>query len=283
MTAAKWHEGHLIAFDVESTGVNPHQDRIVTAAIVHVTPGNRPRTLSWLIDPGVEIPTEASDVHGWTADRLAGELDGAEARYSHVARQAPMTRAGALESIASQVAFAMTSGTPLVACNAAFDLTVLDAELARHDLPTLVQRVAGHTVANVVDPQVLDKAYDPFRRVKGGCTGSKKGYNCGGCGATDKTLSGLCTHYGIVLAGAHDAGADALAAARLAVRIVQGWPDAARLKLSTLHAHQVEWRREQRDSLRAYFDRAGTEHDGVCGSWPLHRGCACSQTAAAVA
>ncbi len=27
------------------------------------------------------------------------------------------------------------------------------------------------------------------------------------------------------------------------------------------------------DGLRAYFDRNGTEHDGCCGSWPLHGDC----------
>lgn len=34
-----WHRGPLALFDVESSGLDPHRDRIVTAAIVEVTPG----------------------------------------------------------------------------------------------------------------------------------------------------------------------------------------------------------------------------------------------------
>lgn len=276
MSAVKWHEGRLVAFDVETTGVDAHQDRIVTAAVVHTQPGTRPRTLSWLIDPGVDIPAEASDVHGWTPVRIAAALNGAEASYTHVARQAPMTRADALDSIAAQVATAILSDTPLIAMNASFDLTTLEAELARHGVRTLTDRVAGHPVRCVVDPMVLEKQYDPYRKVKGGCTGSKRGHDCGGCGAEDKTLTGLCRHYGVVLAGAHDAGADAVAATRLALRIVNSWPDIARLRLATLHEKQIGWRADQMKSLRSYFDRQTPpiEHDGCCGEWPLHRQCA---------
>jgi DNA polymerase-3 subunit epsilon len=32
----------------------------------------------------------------------------------------------------------------------------------------------------------------------------------------------------------------------------------------------VTWRREQADSLRAYFDKNGIEHDGVDPGWPVH-------------
>lgn len=265
MTTLKWHQERCIGYDLETTGVNVAADRIVTAAVVHHAPGHRPTTLSWLIDPAVDIPVEASDVHGWTADRIAAALQGREARYTnHKGAHIFMTRGDALESIAGQVAGAMARGTAVIAANAAFDLTLLDAELRRHRLKPLPDRVKGG-LAGVVDPMVVEKARDPYRKVKGGC-------RCG-CGATDKTLTGLCLHHKVVLAGAHDAGADALAALRLAIRVVQAWPDVARLRLSTLHEHQVGWRAEQMSSLRAYFDRTGVEHDGCCGEWPLHSAC----------
>jgi hypothetical protein len=36
----------------------------------------------------------------------------------------------------------------------------------------------------------------------------------------------------------------------------------------SLHVAQRGWRRDQSDSLRAYFNSKGTVHDGVPGDWP---------------
>ena len=36
MVMKSWHEGRLALFDLETTGVDPHRDRIVTSAIVLV-------------------------------------------------------------------------------------------------------------------------------------------------------------------------------------------------------------------------------------------------------
>lgn len=281
----KWHEGPVVAVDTETTGINPHDDRIVTAAIVHHTPGQRPRTLQWLIDPGVDIPTEASDVHGWTRDRLDQALHGHEAIYVVDGNAQGVSREGALYAIAAQLGTAIGADAAIVAANAAFDFTLIENELARHGIDTLSSRPRG--VVGVVDPMVLDKQFDPYRKgcyrasgcnpadgvhTCGGCRGGK--HKCGGCGVTNRKLESLCLHYGVPLTAAHDAGADALAALRLARRLMEVWPDAARLKLGTLHAHQVSWRAEQMDGLRAWFDKTKTEHDGCCGEWPVHTNCA---------
>lgn len=270
MSAPKWHEGRMAGWDTESTGVNVFEDRIVTAAIIHHNPGNRPRALSWVINPGTDIPQEASDVHGWTHDRLEQHLQGHEASYTTPDGQTSfMTREGALFSIAGQLGAVMGAEAPVVAANAAYDFSLLEQELIRHNIDPLSSRPTG--VAGVVDPMVLEKQYDPYRKVKGGCRGGK--HQCGGCGAVDKKLESLCKHYGVPLTAAHDAGADALAALRLARRLADLWPDIARLKLPTLHQKQTGWRAEQMDGLRTYFDRAGIEHDGCCGEWPVHRAC----------
>lgn len=268
MSTAKWHETHMVGLDTETTGVNPLEDRIVTAAIVHLPAAGRPRAIQWLIHPGRDIPTEASDVHGWTLDRVERRLavSGAEAIRFVDGNAAPMTREAALFEIAAQVGTAIGAAAPLVVHNAAYDLTLLETELGREGIDTLSSRPAG--IAGVVDPMVIEKAYDPFRKVKGGCRGGK--HQCGGCGAEDKKLGSLCRHYGVVHTGEHDAAADVLAAMRLARRFGQLWPEIGRWKLGTLHAHQVTWRREQADSLRAYFDRAGIEHDGIDPGWPVH-------------
>lgn len=265
MTA--WHVGRMVGFDLESTGVDPLEARIVTAALVHTAPGQRPSTIQWLLDPGVDIPAEAAAVHGWTRDRILAEVGG-PGRAVRVTsdNRMPMQVDGALGEIAGQLAVAMKAEAPVVIANAAYDCTLLESELPRHGIDTLSSRPTG--VTGVVDPMVLEKAYDPYRRVKGGCRGGK--HRCGGCGVTDKTLTSLCTHYGVRLTAAHSAGADALAAIRVAARLASLWPEIARWRLPTLHAHQVTWRAEQANSLRGYFDKNGIDHDGVDPSWPLH-------------
>lgn len=274
---AKWHEGIMRGFDTETTGINPLEARIVTTAIVTVTPGQRPTSIQWLIHPEADIPEEAAEVHGWSLDRLEATLDGHGAMRTVGDREPRfIPRDAALFEIAAQVAMSMSTGIPLVVANAAYDLTLLEAELTRNGVDTVSSRPKG--ITGIVDPQVLEKAWDPYRRVKGGCRGGK--HKCGGCGTEDKTLGSLCAHYGITLTAAHDAAGDALASIRLARRLAGLWPDIARLRLGTLHQHQVTWRREQANSLRAYFDKNGIEHDGVDAAWPLHSSLVAKQAVA---
>jgi DNA polymerase-3 subunit epsilon len=280
----KWHEGRMVALDTETTSTDPLTARIVTAAVVHITPGQRPSTISWVIDPGIPVPDEAAAIHGWTDERIAAHIgrpgqDRLAVRL-HNGHTQRLTADAALFEIAAQAATAMAADAPLVVMNAAYDLTLLEAECARNDVPTLSSRPTG--IRGVVDPMVIEKAYDPYRKLCykapgcrpaeqhhecSGCRGGK--YRCGGCGAHNKQLLGLCLHYGIRHAGAHDASADAIAAVRILKRIVEAWPDIARLRLGTLHQHQVGWRREQMLSLRSYFDRNQIEHDGCDPGWPL--------------
>src|SRR4051794_3644780 len=59
-----WQHGRLVAFDIETTGVRPTVDRIVTAAVAVVGGGLPSEHHDWLVDPGVEIPAGATAVHG---------------------------------------------------------------------------------------------------------------------------------------------------------------------------------------------------------------------------
>lgn len=268
MTApAKWWEGRMGGFDTETTSPDPHDARIVTAAMVHTAPGQRPRTITWLTDPGIDIPDGAAEIHGWTTDRLKARLGGHQALRNLNGIERPLTREAALFEMATQCASLMGQDVPLVVANAPFDLTLLEAELALYGIDSLASRPSG--IRGVVDPQVIEKAFDPYRKVNrdGGCQGGK--VKCGGCGSQDKTLTSLCAHYGVTHVGAHDASGDALAALRLSVKLAEAWPEIARWKLGTLHEHQVTWRRTQADGLRAYFDKNGIEHDGVDPGWPV--------------
>lgn len=283
MTAPKWFEGAMVGLDTETTGTDPHDARIVTAAAVRIQPGSRPTTVQWLIHPQTDIPTEASDVHGWTIDRIEAKLAGHAALGTRPdGTEEFLPRDAALNEIALTAAMPMGRETPLVVHNAAFDLTLIEAELARNNVPTLASRPAG--IRGVIDTMVIEKQADPFRKQCykapgcnpeerhhecGGCRGSRF-HDCGGCGSTDRTLTSLCAHYGIVLGSAHDAASDTLAALRLAWKLGTLWPAVGRYRLQTLHGKQVEWRRDQQLKLREFFVKVGKPVDDMCPEWPIH-------------
>lgn len=295
MTAPpKWHEGPIIALDTETTGVEPLEARIVTAAVQFTSPGKRPTSIQWLIHPETDIPDEAAEVHGWTLPLLEKKLNGRPALRILNGEERWLSKEAAVYEIAAKAAVAMGQGIPLVVHNAAYDLTLLEAELARNGCPTLAERPKG--IAGVVDPMVLEKQFDQYRKQCykapgcdpenkvhecGGCRGGK--YQCGGCGITDRTLTSLCRHYGIAHTGAHDAAGDALASIRLARRIAGLWPSVGNYQLSTIHTKQIEWRREQQIGLREFFRKVGKheEADGMCPEWPVHTRCLAAQQAVA--
>ena len=61
-----WHQELLIGFDLETTGTDPREARIVTGAVIEVKDESRIGHREWLADPGVEIPADAVAVHGIT-------------------------------------------------------------------------------------------------------------------------------------------------------------------------------------------------------------------------
>ncbi|MCB9187246.1 MAG: 3'-5' exonuclease [Flavobacteriales bacterium] len=61
----------LATFDLETTGVNVAEDRIVEISIIKLNPDGSEETLTELVNPGVPIPAEASSVHGITNEKVA--------------------------------------------------------------------------------------------------------------------------------------------------------------------------------------------------------------------
>lgn len=224
-----WHTGPLASFDVETSGLDVTYDRIVTAALV------RPNgeTLRWISDAdGVEIPTAASDIH---------HVSTAYARkHGQPAKQV-------VEDIADAIAGEMSAGrAALVVMNAPFDLPLLDAECVRHGVPTVAARV-GH-VGPVVDPLVLDRAADKFRKGK-------------------RTLEALAAHYGVKLDDAHSADADAQAALDVALRIADKFPQ-LQVPAEVLHGWQVTWYERWAVDREAYGRK--TNPDFTIGrAWPV--------------
>jgi DNA polymerase III subunit epsilon len=227
----------MAALDLETTGPEPDDARIVRAALARVGGGADTEWRRWLADPGVPIPPEATAIHGVT-DALAC----AEGRD-------PAQVTG---EVLAGVCAAAAEGLALVVFNARFDLTVLDREVRRHGLAPLHEFVT----LLVVDPLVIDKHLERYRK------GSRK-------------LDAVCRRWGARQGSAHDPDQDAVAAARCAYALakrgdvirnprgaqeaaerealLQEWDD-VRDDLPALQAAQARWAREQADGLQEYFD-----------------------------
>ena len=56
----------LCFFDLETTGINITNDRIVEMAVLKLHPDERIEKKVWLINPQIPIPDEVSAIHGIT-------------------------------------------------------------------------------------------------------------------------------------------------------------------------------------------------------------------------
>lgn len=225
----------MVGFDTETTGVSPTSDRIVTAALIR-REGARVETLTWLIDPGVEIPARATEVHGITTEH---------------AREHGVPPEGALEEIAATLADALGSGVPVVGFNVQYDLTILESELARHGVPTLADRLGGR-IRPIVDPLVLDRHLDKWRK------GPRK-------------LIDMCRIYAVpvVADDLHAADADVLATLDLVQAMAQMYPAMRELDLDALHDQQVSAHFRWAASFSAWLKSKGTTDDLPSTDWPV--------------
>lgn len=60
-------------FDLETTGTNVAQDRIVEIAILKVFPNGNRESRSWLVNPEIQIPDDVVAIHGITNEKVANE------------------------------------------------------------------------------------------------------------------------------------------------------------------------------------------------------------------
>jgi DNA polymerase III subunit epsilon len=177
--ARRWYD-ELAVFDLETTGVDVESCRIVSAHVGILDAAGTPvEQWDWLADPGVEIPDGAAAVHGITTER---------------ARAEGRPAAEVVGEIVATLDAILFSGMPLVVYNAPYDLTLLHREARRHGV------LPVHDPSPVIDPLVIDKALDKYRRGK-------------------RTLTVASEVYGVELTDAHTAGADAVAAGRVAQAI----------------------------------------------------------------
>lgn len=222
----------VAVFDLETTGVDVTGDRVVTAHVgVLDAKGREIASRDWLAYPGIDIPDGATAVHGITTEHARAHGRPAIEVVSQVT--------AALRSLLSQ-------GVPVVAYNASYDFSLLAHEARRHGLEPLVDP------SPVIDPMVIDKAYDRYRRGK-------------------RTLEVVAAHYAVPLEGAHDASADAVAAGRVAQALARQFrmPET----LEALHTQQIGWARSQAASLTEYFVSIGRlePEETLDGTWPVRQ------------
>jgi len=223
--------GRLAVFDLETTGIDVETARIVSACVaVLEADGEVVDRWDWLADPGVEIPEGASAVHGITTER---------------ARALGRPAVDVVAEITQTLRVLLGLGIPLVVYNAPYDLTLLDRECSRHGRTPLAPP------SPVIDPLVLDKAVDKYRKGK-------------------RTLEVTAGLYGVTLDDAHDAGSDAIAAGRVAQSLARAYPEELDISPADLHARQGVWFAEQAASFADYIRNVKGDASFVAdSSWPV--------------
>ncbi|MGX5680478.1 exonuclease domain-containing protein [Schumannella luteola] len=223
--------GRIAVFDLETTGVDVDTSRIVSACIAVLDEdGAVIDRWDWLADPGIEIPEGASRVHGITTER---------------AREEGRPAALVVAEIAQSLRVLHGLGMPLVVYNAPYDLSLLDRECRRHSVEPLSEFAA------VIDPLVMDKAVDRYRKGK-------------------RTLEVTAELYGVALDDAHDAGSDAIAAGRVALALARAYPEELALAAADLHGRQEVWYREQAESFQQYIRQTKGDASYVADTeWPV--------------
>ena len=220
----------MAVFDLETTGLDLREARIVTACAVEIDQdGNITGTnKEWLADPGIEIPVPASNVHGVTTE---------------IARANGRPAKEVVKELLETLRGFFAKGLPVVAFNAPYDFTILHYEALRHSLEPISDP------RPVIDPMVLDKFVDTYRSGK-------------------RTLEVASKIYGVTLEDAHNATADAVAAGRVAQAIAVRYADKLPADLDVLHNSQIEWSASQ-DASYEKFRRGTSPEFTIQRGWPL--------------
>jgi DNA polymerase-3 subunit epsilon len=226
--------GTIAVFDTETTGLNLSEDRIVTAALHRMTSDGEilPGGFDWVLNPGIPIPEIASKVHGFYD--------------KHVVSATPASEG--VPQIVNAIAACFAEGIPVLAYNAAYDFTILHYEALRNN-------VAPLTFGTVIDPLVIDKTIDKYRKGK-------------------RNLASAAERYQVPLVAAHTAKDDAVAAGLVGLAMLRyflaqekpavPFPESAQ----NLHDQQAKWADELEASYAKWRQTDVPDYKPVFG-WPV--------------
>jgi DNA polymerase-3 subunit epsilon len=232
MNIPHWTEEIWIGFDTETTGVDPNTARILQAGIITDDPQgtlNEPSHLVY-VDPGCEIPAEASAIHGITKEVLLRE-------------KAFDSQVGIIGIHTCVMARSAKRNYPLVIFNARYDWPLLKAECDR--IPEFVRPSFGPLI---LDPCIIDRKLDKYRK------GSR-------------VLGEMAKFYGVKLDGAHDAIQDTKATLGIMRALIKKFPELKKYSIQEMQVLQRAWFEEWRDHINEYWKSIGKDQR-VDGSWP---------------
>ncbi len=164
----------LVFVDVESTGTDPAQDRLIELGLVRYAPGQPSRSLSLRCNPEVPIPPAATAVHG--------------IRDEHVAACPPFRAVAA--SVTNWLHDADLAGFNL----RRFDLPLLAAEFARVGQEF---KVCGRCVVDALTIFHAREPRDLAAAVRRYCGRQHEGAHCAlhDAAAAAAVLDGMLGHY----------------------------------------------------------------------------------------
>lgn len=227
-----WWEQGFTVLDTETDSPNPEEARLASICVGHINPADRStKVLNGLC--AIEMPEAAGAVNGLSTNMLMTQ---------------GKPSADILNEYCAELAASLSLGVPIVIMNAPYDLTVLDRDCRRNGVPTISDRLAGAPLAPIVDPAVLDKKVEKFRRRVSPTQGAR-------CLKTLAQVHGVGWDDEL----AHTAEYDALQAGRVAWQLMRRYPQLARMSLGELHEEQVRWYAEQSLSLQQFFYRSANE------------------------
>ncbi len=223
----------LAVFDTETTGLDLRESRIVTACLVELDEQGQivSDRAEWLADPGIEIPTSASSVHGITTE---------------VARAQGRAAKEVVAELLVAIRDCFARGVAVVAYNAPYDFTILHYEALRHGLEPLEEPWP------VLDPLVIDKGLDTYRHGK-------------------RRLEVVAEHYGVQLSDAHNATADAIAAGRVMQAIAQRFAAKLPAELADMQQLQKNWAKAQAESFATFLRNNGKPEAVADQGWPIRQ------------
>ena len=221
----------VAVFDTETTGLDLKTARIVTATVVELDQNgqvvvDRPE---WLANPEIEIPEVASNVHGITT-----EIARAQGRnYKEV-----------IQEILDVLRDCFDRGIPVIAYNAPYDFTILYHQALELGLEPIANPFP------VIDPLVVDKTFDKFRRGK-------------------RKLELVAEFYQVPLDDAHNSKADAIAAGRVGLAVMKNHVDKLPSSADEMHKSQIAWAKEIDESFAKWMTENVDKNFQSTPGWPL--------------
>lgn len=221
----------LAVFDLETTGLDLTDARIVTACVLELNSlgeVQKETAKEWLANPEIEIPEAASNVHGITTE--IAMRDGRNAKE-------------VVAEIIERLQDCFARGIAVVAYNAPYDFTILHNEALRHNLEPL-------KIRNIIDPLVIDKQQDKYRKGK-------------------RKLEVVAQFYEVPLTDAHNATADAVAAGRVAQAIARKFSAQLPQNAQELHDAQIAWSEAIDKDFAKYMQENVNPDFKLNLGWPL--------------